>query len=80
MKPLDYEAVRDYFLTVQAIDGGTPPLSNQAVVNITVTDSNDNAPIFSQASYRAIIREDATVGSQVIQVCFLIEIIFLLTF
>ncbi|KAG8191614.1 hypothetical protein JTE90_018546 [Oedothorax gibbosus] len=68
VKPLDYEAVRDYFLTVQAIDGGTPPLSNQAVVNITVTDSNDNAPIFSQDSYRAIIREDATVGSQVIQI------------
>ncbi|GIY79151.1 hypothetical protein CEXT_302941 [Caerostris extrusa] len=69
LKPLDYEAVQDFFLTVQAVDGGSPPLSNQAVVNITVTDSNDNDPIFSQSSYRAIVREDATVGSQVIQVC-----------
>ncbi|XP_035227160.1 fat-like cadherin-related tumor suppressor homolog isoform X3 [Stegodyphus dumicola] len=68
VKSLDYEFVRDYFLTVQAVDGGTPPLSNQAVVNITVTDANDNAPVFSQPSYRAIIREDAVVGSQVIQV------------
>ncbi|XP_042896565.1 fat-like cadherin-related tumor suppressor homolog isoform X3 [Parasteatoda tepidariorum] len=68
LKPLDYEAVRDFFLTIQAVDGGSPPLSNQAVVNVTVTDSNDNAPVFSQPSYRAIIREDATVGSQVIQV------------
>ncbi|KFM69224.1 Fat-like cadherin-related tumor suppressor-like protein, partial [Stegodyphus mimosarum] len=68
VKSLDYESVRDYFLTVQAVDGGTPPLNNQAVVNITVTDANDNAPVFSQPSYRAIIREDAVVGSQVIQV------------
>ncbi|KAF8791564.1 Fat-like cadherin-related tumor suppressor [Argiope bruennichi] len=68
LKPLDYEAVRDFFLTVQAVDGGSPPLSNQAVVNITVTDSNDNAPVFSQSSYRAIVREDATIDSQVIQV------------
>ncbi|XP_054721928.1 LOW QUALITY PROTEIN: fat-like cadherin-related tumor suppressor homolog [Uloborus diversus] len=68
LKPLDYEGVHDYFLTVQAVDGGSPPLSNQAVVNITVTDANDNAPVFSQPSYRAMIREDAVVGSQVIQV------------
>lgn len=65
---MDYEAVHDYFLTILAVDGGSPPLSNQAVVNITVTDSNDNAPVFSQPSYRAIIREDAVIGSQVIQV------------
>lgn len=75
MKSLDYEAVRDYFLTVLAIDGGSPPLSNQAVINITVTDANDNAPIFSQPSYRAIIREDAVVGSQVIQVYFVFNVL-----
>lgn len=36
---LDYERARDYFLTIQAVDGGTPPLSNLATLNISVTDA-----------------------------------------
>lgn len=65
---LDYERAKDYFLTIQAVDGGTPPLSNLATVNISVTDSNDNSPVFSQNSYTARIREDAQVGDKIIQV------------
>lgn len=65
---LDYERAKDYFLTIQAIDGGVPPLSNHATVNITVTDCNDNAPIFNEVSYRAAIREDAKIGERVVQV------------
>jgi hypothetical protein len=65
---LDYERAKDYFLTIQAVDGGTPPLSNHATVNISVTDSNDNAPIFSQASYSARIMEDAQIGDKILQV------------
>nr|XP_034195560.1 fat-like cadherin-related tumor suppressor homolog isoform X8 [Osmia lignaria] len=65
---LDYERARDYFLTIQAVDGGIPPLSNHATVNITVIDSNDNAPIFSEVSYRASVREDAKIGEKVTQV------------
>ncbi|KAF5307382.1 hypothetical protein FQR65_LT07099 [Abscondita terminalis] len=65
---LDYERAKDYFLTIQAVDGGTPPLSNMATVNITVTDCNDNAPIFGQVSYSTRIREDAQVGDKILQV------------
>ncbi|KAJ8667841.1 hypothetical protein QAD02_009504, partial [Eretmocerus hayati] len=65
---LDYERAKDYLLTIQAIDGGVPPLTNHASVNITVLDSNDNAPVFAQPSYRGEIREDAKVGESVIQV------------
>lgn len=65
---LDYERAKDYFLTIQATDGGDPPLSNRANVNITVTDSNDNAPVFGQVSYSARIREDAQIGDKIIQV------------
>jgi protocadherin Fat 1/2/3 len=65
---LDYERAKDYFLTIQAIDGGTPPLSNVATVNITVTDCNDNAPLFSQLSYSSRIREDAQIGDKILQV------------
>ncbi|XP_076646629.1 FAT atypical cadherin kugelei isoform X7 [Halictus rubicundus] len=65
---LDYERARDYFLTIQAVDGGVPPLSNHATVNITVIDSNDNAPVFSEVSYRASVREDAKIGEKVAKV------------
>ncbi|GLH14886.1 Fat-like cadherin-related tumor suppressor homolog [Gryllus bimaculatus] len=65
---LDYERAKDYFLTIQAVDGGVPPLSNHATVNISVTDSNDNAPVFNQVSYSARIREDAQIGDKILQV------------
>ncbi|XP_011501552.1 PREDICTED: fat-like cadherin-related tumor suppressor homolog [Ceratosolen solmsi marchali] len=65
---LDYERAKDYFLTIQAIDGGVPPLTNHATANITVLDSNDNPPVFSQTSYRASIREDAKKGEKILQV------------
>lgn len=55
-------------MTVQAIDGGIPPLSNIATVNVTVTDCNDNAPMFSQPAYNARIREDAHLGDKILQV------------
>lgn len=64
---LDYERAREFYLTIQALDGGHPPLSNHAAVNITVLDSNDNAPVFSQAGgYSAAVREDAANGETIL--------------
>lgn len=65
---LDYERVRDYLLTIQATDLGEPPLSNQAMVNISILDANDNAPIFSQLAYTTQISEDAHIDEVVIKV------------
>ncbi|XP_050442855.1 fat-like cadherin-related tumor suppressor homolog isoform X2 [Adelges cooleyi] len=65
---LDYERVRDYLLTVQATDLGEPPLSNQATVNITVLDANDNAPIFGQLAYTTQVSEDIHIGEVAIKV------------
>lgn len=65
---LDYERVKDYFLTIQAVDLGEPPLSNLATLNISVIDSNDNQPQFTQTSYNARIREDSLVGDKILQV------------
>ncbi|GLV37965.1 kugelei [Carabus blaptoides fortunei] len=65
---LDYKRAKDYFLTIQATDGGSPALSNRANVNITVTDSNDDAPVFMQVSYSARIPEDSEIGDKIIQV------------
>lgn len=65
---MDYEISQDYFLTVQANDGGTPSLSNIASVTINVTDSNDNPPLFAQNSYSAQVHEDAQSDDIVIRV------------
>lgn len=67
-KPLDYEVTKEYFLTVQAIDGGTPPLSNTAVVTINVTDINDNPPRFADNVYSVQILESEPVGNSSVQI------------
>lgn len=72
-KPLDYENTKNYILTVEARDLGEPPLSTQALVNISVIDSNDNTPIFLQSLYTTVVPEDITVGSAVLQVIILYE-------
>uniref|UniRef100_A0A1I8PIC7 Uncharacterized protein n=1 Tax=Stomoxys calcitrans TaxID=35570 RepID=A0A1I8PIC7_STOCA len=65
---IDYERTKSFYLTVQAIDGGTPPLSSQAFVNITVLDVNDNKPQFSQNVYRIKVAENSKKGDELLQV------------
>uniref|UniRef100_A0A4W6CNQ3 FAT atypical cadherin 3a n=1 Tax=Lates calcarifer TaxID=8187 RepID=A0A4W6CNQ3_LATCA len=62
---LDYETCRDYFLTVEARDGGMPPLSAITTVNINLTDVNDNAPMFSRDLYSAV--ENKPIGTSILQ-------------
>ncbi|NXA57021.1 PCDBG protein, partial [Nothocercus julius] len=45
LRPLDYEKVQAFQVAVRATDGGSPPLSAQAVVRVEVRDENDNAPV-----------------------------------
>ncbi|XP_048119302.1 protocadherin Fat 1a isoform X8 [Alosa alosa] len=65
---LDYETCHEFYLTVEATDGGTPPLSDMATVNINLTDVNDNSPLFSQAVYSAVVSEDSELGKTVVVV------------
>ncbi|XP_054840759.1 protocadherin beta-16-like [Eublepharis macularius] len=46
LRSLDYEQIKDFQVTVRASDGGSPPLSSEAVVRVSVLDENDNAPFF----------------------------------
>ncbi|XP_060065173.1 protocadherin beta-15-like [Ylistrum balloti] len=41
---IDYEADQSFSFFVQAVDGGAQPRTSSALVVITVTDINDNAP------------------------------------
>lgn len=65
---LDRELTAGFVLVVTAEDHGSPSLSDTINVEIEVTDVNDNPPNFVIPSYSASIREDALVGSSVMQV------------
>nr|XP_060490113.1 protocadherin gamma-B1-like [Panthera onca] len=67
-KPLDREQQSSYQLILTAIDGGDPPLSGTTQIQIQVTDANDNAPLFSQDTYRVNIQENVPWGTSVLQV------------
>lgn len=66
--PLDRETMESYALTVSVSDRGTPPLNSSAVVMVTVTDCNDNTPVFSSTEYYAQVSENSHVGTRLIQV------------
>ncbi|XP_039181788.1 protocadherin Fat 3 isoform X9 [Crotalus tigris] len=66
IEALDFEMCKDFFLVIEAKDGGSPALSAVTTVNINVTDVNDNPPRFSQDVYSAVISEDASVGDSLI--------------
>lgn len=66
---LDRELHDMYEITVQAVDHRSPvQLSSTALVRITVTDVNDNDPVFSRNEYRFSIRENLVSDSLVGQV------------
>ncbi|XP_056372734.1 protocadherin gamma-B1-like isoform X3 [Hyla sarda] len=62
-KPLDFEAVRNYELSIQAKDGGG--LVAHCKVLIELIDINDNAPEISLTSFSTPIPEDSPPGTVV---------------
>ncbi|XP_028323053.1 protocadherin Fat 3 [Gouania willdenowi] len=59
---LDYELIQRYNFIIRATDSGDPALSSDVSVTVTVTDTNDNPPSFSQAVYEAFVSELAARG------------------
>ncbi|XP_037604589.1 protocadherin Fat 3 [Sebastes umbrosus] len=59
---LDYELIQRYNFIVRATDSGDPALSSDVSVTVTVSDTNDNPPNFSQALYEALVSELAPRG------------------
>lgn len=51
-----------------ATDKGNPPQSSYVKVHITVTDINDNLPVFKPATYSKTFPEDVTKGTPVVTV------------
>ncbi|CAF94623.1 unnamed protein product, partial [Tetraodon nigroviridis] len=60
---LDREKVSEYNIEVTATDSGSPPLSSRKIIPVSITDVNDNPPVFTQASYNVYLKENGLPGS-----------------
>ncbi|XP_028271975.1 protocadherin gamma-A11-like isoform X26 [Parambassis ranga] len=67
-KELDREKQKDINLILTALDGGSPQRSGTVVIHVTVLDANDNAPVFSQAVYKASLPENSPLDTVVVTV------------
>ncbi|XP_016298699.1 protocadherin alpha-2-like [Sinocyclocheilus anshuiensis] len=60
---LDRQNVTEYSITVIAEDEGSPPMSRAKVIQVQVSDVNDNAPRFPNSVVYAYLRENSKLGS-----------------
>ncbi|XP_044138051.1 protocadherin gamma-B1-like [Bufo gargarizans] len=67
-KPLDRETQDKHELILTAYDGGNPVKTDTALINIIITDFNDNSPVFTQDVYKVSVRENIPVNSTILQV------------
>jgi len=65
---LDRESVAEYQMSVLAVDRGVPRLTSITEVVVTVSDENDNAPVFLHATYSGAVNEDALPGTIILVV------------
>jgi hypothetical protein len=62
-------------LEITARDHGTPQLHTPVMVNIDISDANDNPPLFSQANYSAIVQ--VKISNRINKKCNLKEVVML---
>lgn len=60
--PLDREEQNVHQLVLTALDGRDPPQSGITLIQIQVTDANDNPSVFSQDLYRVSLQEGMPPG------------------
>ncbi|XP_071025864.1 protocadherin gamma-A12-like [Oncorhynchus clarkii lewisi] len=65
---LDREIISDYNITITATDEGSPPLSSSMTIHVSVSDVNDNPPVFEEQSYSAYVTENNKPGSSICSV------------
>ncbi|XP_059681550.1 protocadherin gamma-B5-like [Gavia stellata] len=65
---LDREQAPEHRVTVVARDRGSPSLSSRTALVLEVSDVNDNAPVFEEASYSAYVAENNAAGAAVVRV------------
>ncbi|XP_042564304.1 protocadherin beta-16-like [Clupea harengus] len=65
---LDREFLDDYNITITATDEGNPPLTSSKILHLSVSDINDNPPVFEEQSYSAYVTENNKPDSSVCSV------------
>ncbi|XP_029420549.1 protocadherin gamma-A9 isoform X20 [Nannospalax galili] len=65
---LDREEEAVHHLILTASDGGHPRRSSTAHIQVTVLDTNDNAPVFDQSIYRVKVLENVPLGTLLLTV------------
>ncbi|XP_060904062.1 protocadherin beta-12-like [Labrus mixtus] len=65
---LDREREEKLLLTLTAVDGGEPQRSGTLKIHVTVRDTNDNAPVFTQSLFKASVKENIRKGASVLRV------------
>ncbi|XP_017559127.2 protocadherin-9 isoform X1 [Pygocentrus nattereri] len=64
---LDREQKDTYVMKIKVEDGGNPQKSSTAILQVTVTDVNDNRPVFKESQIEVHIPESSPVGTSVVQ-------------
>ncbi|XP_063353862.1 protocadherin alpha-8-like isoform X12 [Pelmatolapia mariae] len=64
-KALDREKQASIQLLLTAIDGGSPPNTGTSEIEVSVLDSNDNAPVFSSSLYKIKTLENSPIGTTI---------------
>ncbi|XP_075959870.1 protocadherin alpha-3-like [Anarhichas minor] len=67
-KQLDRETAGKLKLRLTAVDGGKPVKSGAIDIIVDVLDVNDNSPMFIKELYSSTLKENAPIGTVVIQV------------
>uniref|UniRef100_A0A8C9VBP1 Protocadherin-16 n=1 Tax=Scleropages formosus TaxID=113540 RepID=A0A8C9VBP1_SCLFO len=67
VEQLDFEAAHHYNLTIVVSDRGVPQRSSSVLAIVTVTDANDNAPVFNRAEYSVVLSEGAATGTELLR-------------
>nr|XP_015809678.2 protocadherin-7 [Nothobranchius furzeri] len=65
---LDYEATKEYSVTIVAVDSGSPSLSSNSSLMVRVVDINDHAPTFAQNIVEVHFAENNSPGERVVTV------------
>ncbi|XP_027692563.1 protocadherin-11 X-linked-like [Vombatus ursinus] len=66
-KVLDREDKDTYVMKLKVEDGGSPPRSSTALLQVSVIDTNDNGPVFKESEVEVAIPENVPVGFSVYQ-------------
>lgn len=66
--PLDRESRHEYHLVIYAVDGGSPIRTGSVNVNISITDQNDNSPVFLDKEYNITVQENTPVNTSILVV------------